>query len=225
MKSGSKNKTTTRTYGGLSDAERKIERRERFLEAGLEVFGTVGLRGATVRALCKAAGLTERYFYESFAETEALFCAVYEQQLEVIRDLFATEIPRMPTDLNERTRACLKLFFTAMRNDRIVRVLHVESMAGSQRVSSMHHTNLRAFADFAAHLIRFDNPGLNISHELASALGLALNGACISTAVEWMLDKYVVPEDILIDSCTMLILGTMREVLAMDATAELALEE
>ena len=54
-------------------------RRARFIEAGIEVFGQQGLRGATVRGVCAAAGLTDRYFYESFPSLEALLQAVYQQ--------------------------------------------------------------------------------------------------------------------------------------------------
>jgi len=73
MTTSSDKKSSKRTYGGLSETERVNERRERFLEAGLEVFGSLGMRGATVRKLCKEASLTERYFYESFTDTDALY--------------------------------------------------------------------------------------------------------------------------------------------------------
>src|SRR5471032_598349 len=66
-----------RTYGGLAMAERVAARRARFVEAGIELFGTQGFRGATVRGVCAAAGLTDRYFYESFASLEALLAEVY----------------------------------------------------------------------------------------------------------------------------------------------------
>jgi AcrR family transcriptional regulator len=66
-----------RAYGGLGPAERVAARRERFIEAGTELFGDAGFRGATVRGVCAAAGLTDRYFYESFPSLEALLAEVY----------------------------------------------------------------------------------------------------------------------------------------------------
>ena len=66
-----------RSYGGLAMEERVAARRARFVEAGVELFGTQGFRGATVRGICAAAGLTDRYFYESFASLESLLAAVY----------------------------------------------------------------------------------------------------------------------------------------------------
>ena len=65
-----------RPYGGLAMEERVAARRARFIEAGVELFGTQGFRGATVRGVCAAAGLTDRYFYESFPTLEALLAAV-----------------------------------------------------------------------------------------------------------------------------------------------------
>lgn len=208
-------KTRPRTYGGVSEAERIIERRERLLEAGLEVFGTVGLRRATVRALCRQAGLTARYFYESFPDTEALFCAVYEQQHAAMRDFFMTRLPELPQDLHLRVDASLDLFFTIMRNERMVRVLYVESMSGSEQVSAMHFTSTRMHAEMAALLIRSDNPDVDMSPEFASGLALAINGACTTMAVQWMFGDYSIPQETMVQSCALMVRGTINELRAL----------
>ena len=49
-----------RQYRGRSSEERAAERRARLLEAGLQVFGTVGGDKATMTAICAEAKLTER---------------------------------------------------------------------------------------------------------------------------------------------------------------------
>ncbi len=43
---------SARVYGGRSADERKAERRDRFIEAGLEIFGTIGFQQGTVSAIC-----------------------------------------------------------------------------------------------------------------------------------------------------------------------------
>ena len=68
----------TRRYRGSSAEDRRLKRRQRLLDAALRVYGTRGYRSTTVKAVCKAAGLTERYFYESFPNSEALFLALYK---------------------------------------------------------------------------------------------------------------------------------------------------
>ncbi|HVK99547.1 MAG TPA: TetR/AcrR family transcriptional regulator [Dongiaceae bacterium] len=211
MTSRTSKKSPARTYGGLSEAERVVERRERFLEAGLEVFGTVGLRGATVRALCKTAGLTERYFYESFADTEALFCAVYERQTAVIREIVMKEVPQMPQALDARTYASIDMFFTLMRNERVVRILHIESMSGSENVRNLHQTGTRLAADMSALLIRSDYPELKISDEFLFSLAMAFNGVSNAMVVQWMLGGYTTPQDILVKTCAVMVRGAIRE--------------
>ncbi|AUM12400.1 TetR/AcrR family transcriptional regulator [Ketobacter alkanivorans] len=203
-------KTSHRTYGGLSEPERKLERRERFLEAGLEVFGRAGIRGATVRKLCKEAGLTERYFYESFEDSEALFCAVYERQVESLRDFFIAKLPELPTEMDARIRTCLNAYFTFMQDDRVVRVLYVESLHGIERVSTVRQANHDMMSQFAAQWIKSDNPELTVTLEFAAAVAQAINGACYSMSTQWMLGGYKLPIDMLVDSCSLLVLGTMR---------------
>ena len=195
----------------MSEAERVEERRERFLRAGLEIFGTVGLRKATVRVLCREAGLTERYFYESFADTEALFLAVHQQQSDALTHFFVTELPNLPTDLEARTHAALDLYFSAMRNDRIVRVLYLESLTGSQAIINMYHTKTRQYAEMAAHFIRIDNADVVLPDDYAAQVAMAINGACITLAVQWMLDAYSTPQDTVVKSCALVVLGTLRE--------------
>src|ERR1700754_2161618 len=67
-----------RRYGGASFEDRQAERRERLIAAAIEVFGRWGREGATVAAICAEAGLTARYFYESFPNRDALFIAAYQ---------------------------------------------------------------------------------------------------------------------------------------------------
>ncbi len=61
---------------GFSAADRRAARRERLVEATLDIVGADGAGAITVTRLCQKAGLNERYFYESFADkTEALVAA------------------------------------------------------------------------------------------------------------------------------------------------------
>lgn len=218
MSKGIQDKSTTRTYGGLSESERQEERRERFLEAGLEIFGTVGLRGATVRSLCKAAGLTERYFYQSFADSDALFCAVYERQMINLQQHFLSRVADFPAELNDRITTALDVFFTLMRNDRIVRVLYIEGWAGSPQVNAMFLANRNQHAQLTAQFIRLDNPGVTIADEGLVQIAHAINGAFSTMIVQWMLDDYRTPQDTLVASCALIVRGIMRELLDARAT-------
>lgn len=69
----------TRPYGGIDAAERLARRRERLLEAGLELLGgEADPETMTVRGVCRRAGLATRYFYESFTDKDHLIAAVFD---------------------------------------------------------------------------------------------------------------------------------------------------
>jgi AcrR family transcriptional regulator len=69
--------TSSRAYRGVSTEQRRAERRAKLIDAAIAVYGERGYRQATVKAVCEAAGLTERYFYESFENSEALLVASF----------------------------------------------------------------------------------------------------------------------------------------------------
>ena len=211
MNAATSKKTSRRTYGGLSTEERIAERRERFIEAGLELFGTLGLRSTTVRSLCKHAGLTERYFYESFTDTEALFYAVYERETANLWDFLMKELQTLPKGLEGRVPAALNLYFNAMRDERIVRILILEPVTGGPELTASHHANIRLYADLSSHLFQSDHPDLKLSPEFAFWVAMAINGACSQLAVQWMLSGYDVPQETVVASCATLVMGTIRE--------------
>src|SRR3954468_6925804 len=68
----------TGRYGGKTAEERQAERRGRFLDAALQLFGdTPGYRATTVAALSEAAGLSTRQFYEEFRSLEDVLAALH----------------------------------------------------------------------------------------------------------------------------------------------------
>jgi len=60
----------------VSAGARVAARRSRLLAAGLELFGTQGYLRTTIDQVCAEAGLTKRYFYESFRSCEDLLGAL-----------------------------------------------------------------------------------------------------------------------------------------------------
>ena len=54
------------------------------MDAAIAIYGVVGYRNAPVKAICERAKLTERYFYESFQNSEALLIATYRHVTDAI---------------------------------------------------------------------------------------------------------------------------------------------
>ncbi|KUI31511.1 TetR family transcriptional regulator [Mycobacterium sp. IS-1496] len=69
-----------RPYRGVEAPERLAQRRQRFLEAGLDLLGSAehDLAELTVRAICGRAGVAVRYFYECFPDKDDFVAAVFD---------------------------------------------------------------------------------------------------------------------------------------------------
>ena len=65
-------------WSGVPLQDRQTLRRDELIAAGVDVLGGEGGSALTVRAVCRAAGLTERYFYESFDDRDDFVRAVYD---------------------------------------------------------------------------------------------------------------------------------------------------
>jgi len=68
-----------RSYRGLSADERTSARRDALLDAALDLLGGDPPGNATMTAICERAGLTERYFYESFRTRDDLLTTLLDQ--------------------------------------------------------------------------------------------------------------------------------------------------
>ena len=116
-------------YRGVSASERAAERRGRLLEATLEVWASAGPK-VTMTAICAQAGLIERYFYESFADTDELLGAVYDR----VAAALATTVEQAMTDAGDsvpdRTRAGIRAVLGFSSEDpRRGRVLFTDARA------------------------------------------------------------------------------------------------
>src|ERR1700743_3005019 len=77
-------KAEKRRYSGQSFVHSQEDRRARLIQAALAVAGRFGLEGTSVAAICAKAGLTARYFYESYPSREAIFVDAYRMAQEVL---------------------------------------------------------------------------------------------------------------------------------------------
>lgn len=65
-------------WSGVPLEDRHALRRDTLVAAGVELLGGEAGPALTVRAVCRHANLTERYFYESFTDREHFVRAVYD---------------------------------------------------------------------------------------------------------------------------------------------------
>ncbi|MEJ7634874.1 TetR/AcrR family transcriptional regulator [Aeromicrobium sp.] len=142
------------TYRGMSAEQRRTERRSRLLDATLEVWGREGGPPVTMTRICVEAGLTERYFYESFDGLDAALIAVMDGIADEIEERTVTVLDRAAGGPAERVRAGIGEFIRILTEDpRKGRVTIVESMA-VEALRVRRAELLRRFADLAAHEAR-----------------------------------------------------------------------
>ncbi|WP_280458158.1 TetR/AcrR family transcriptional regulator [Nocardia carnea] len=188
---------STRSYRGASADQRRAERRERLIEAAIEVFGTAGYRGATIESVSSEAGLIKRYFYESFDDLESLLCAVYEPIVQELRDEVIGRAAQAATVSGLVTAALTGFLDFTARDTRKSRIHLVEVLGVSPRVDAIYREAGRDFATALAGLIVARLPG-PLPQSQQMILGSTVVGAGLHLATQWFLDDFHPPGESLI---------------------------
>ena len=151
--------TTTRTYGGISAQERIAGRRAKLLDAGLELYGTRGYAATKVKDVCREAGVTDRYFYESFRSGEELFLAVFDQLTDQLFEEVAAAVIAVGSEPEPQLRAAIGAFVSALAADpRKSRVIFAEAPAAGPASAAHMRATLRRFADLVEATARLHVP-------------------------------------------------------------------
>ncbi|WP_406641394.1 TetR/AcrR family transcriptional regulator [Amycolatopsis sp. WGS_07] len=161
-----------RPYRGVSAEDRRRQRRSQLMEAGLDVVGEVGVAETTVDLVCKRAGLSKRYFYESFADREALLEAVLTGVLEAVRSALETALADAPAAAEERMTRLVTATVEAIATDPRVSRLWVEA----NHHPALERPRSEAYAEFADLLVGILLPGHEADPDARSAFVLVVAG-------------------------------------------------
>lgn len=125
-----------RHYGGRSDAQRRAERHERLMEAGLELFGTEGYAGTSIERLCATASVSTRNFYEEFPGREALLIALHERITQrALQNALTALVGCDDVPLGERIDRMVRAYITTTSSDpKWTRLAYVEVVGVSPAV-------------------------------------------------------------------------------------------
>lgn len=109
--------SSQRTYRGLSQQERQDRRRAALLEAALDAVSDPEVE-VSVRAICAKAGLTPRYFYESFSGLDELLQALVQLIAgEILGAGSRAVLAVIDQDLHAQCRAAFTGAFAVLRAD------------------------------------------------------------------------------------------------------------
>ncbi|OBG15099.1 TetR family transcriptional regulator [Mycolicibacterium celeriflavum] len=97
--------STPTRWAGVPLTDRRAERRAQLIDAAFRLFGEGGEAAVSVRSVCRECGLNTRYFYESFADTDDLLGAVYDQVSAQLAEAVEAAMSQAGDSLRARTRA------------------------------------------------------------------------------------------------------------------------
>ena len=189
------------------------------MEAGLELFGTLGYANTSVRAVSAAAALNSRYFYESFGSREDLLYAVYQR---IVTDIFtrAAEATARETTLEEQVRAGLRAAWTAVTEDRRkARIVALEVVGVSERLERLRQEARQGLAQLTA-----DNAmslaGRGIELRLDPVLTARfLMGGVVEVLLEWINGDLAASADEVVEHFTALFTAAAYATVARDGPA------
>lgn len=196
-------------YRGVSAAERATERRARLLEAGLTVWATPETR-TTMTAVCAAAGLSERYFYESFSGLDALLEAVMNGIAAEIEETSRRAADNAGDDPEARARASIRAFVQLLLDDpRKARVAIVESVA-VPKLRQRRTELLRHLAHQSALEARESLGSRGRSETADETAGLLFVGGMAELVTAWLDGALETSADEIVDAASRALLGLYR---------------
>ena len=174
-----------RKFKGLDAIQRQAERRARLIEAGLEAFGRRGFQSTTVKDLCQEARLTERYFYESFANREELFSAVYQHCVAALRTQLIGVLSQQQGAI-AMTQAALRKLFSELRDDpRMARVLFLDVLSAHADMDKHSLAALEGFTDLLQGYLQILYPQIQKAQLNATLISTGLVGAVVLLVTRW----------------------------------------
>ena len=188
---------SARRYSGRSVDEWKAARRERLLEAALELFGTDGYPATSVERLCAQAKVSTRHFYHEFQNKEAVLLAVHAQVIELaVRSTGEALAATADAPVRERIVAAVDGYLrTIMADLRRARISFVEVVGASPAVEEQRI----AFRELLISSVNSIGETAVARGEITRRdfrfVGLSFMGAVNTVVYDWMLARPRSPAD------------------------------
>jgi len=193
-------------YRGVPAEERVAERRSRLMDATLAVWADAST-STTMTRICAEAGLTERYFYESFRNLD--------EALTAVLDAIAVEIEERSTAASEAAgddptarvlasvRAFVELLVEEPRKGRVA-IIEAGAMPAlrHRRTELLHHFARRSAEE--ARTIWADRERSEHDDEIAGALFI---GGMAELIARWLNGSLEATPDEIVDAASRSFLG------------------
>ena len=192
-------------WAGVPLTDRRAERRALLVDAAFRLFGDGGEAALSVRSVCRECGLNTRYFYESFADTDDLLGAVYDEVSAALAVDVEAATARAADSLRARTRAGIAAVLGFSSADpRRGRILFTDARANpvlAARRTATQDLLREAVLSEGGRL----HPG---SDPVAAQIGAAMyTGAMAELAQQWLSGNLGDDLEVVVDYALRLVLG------------------
>jgi len=209
---GVSNAKSGRVYAGLNKEERTAQRKQKFIDAGIQLFGNGGFHSTTERKLCAEAELTARYYYESFESTEDLLIAAFDQCTQEISNQITAEITKAgaSSDPRDLIIGILDTFFRQMEDRRVARLIMLEVLCVSESVDKFSNKQLGKLGELILTLGRTLYPTWKIDPDAGALLGISILGAMRQATIHWMVTDYKLPRSTVVSTTSSIVFGLLK---------------
>jgi AcrR family transcriptional regulator len=199
----------------MTAGDRTEARRRQLMEAALELIGTDGWAETSVRGVCRQAGLTPRFFYESFADLDALAVAVFDDIAMTATAAILEAVRAAPPEPSAQARAAIATFVDELTRDpRRARVAFAEAL-GSEALARRRLQAMRAMAELIADHGRRAYGSVQEADTLVDITAALLAGGLAELLIAWLDGAIPATRDELIEDCTALFMITAEGAAAL----------
>jgi AcrR family transcriptional regulator len=200
---------TTRgeTYGGQTREERAADRRERLVAAAVRLFAARDYDDVTVSDVCALARVSKRYFYDHFADREALLLAIHHEVNGWLLAGVAAAAPKNPDGLDAALRPMLTTLVRLLgEHPERARIVYINA----PRMELRRRGVLREEAELFGHLFGPLAPRLRADPVRYQRMILALIAGVSEILIDWVWHDMRDPAEPLVEHLTGLCVSILR---------------
>ncbi len=199
-------------YAGKAASTRQAERRKKLLAAGIRLIGRDGYAATSIDAVCREAGLTKRYFYESFASSEELLVESYR----AVTRQFLASIMQATTpylgDSRKLVRAGLQQTFSFVKkNPDKARLIMVEAMSVRSQLGRLYGSSYNEFVNLLVGFTKPFLPGKDPDDVILAVMARGAVGAIIHLCQGWIATDFKQPIEELVTGTERIFGGLGRD--------------
>jgi AcrR family transcriptional regulator len=199
-------------YAGKEASTRQRERKAKLLSAGIKLIGRGGFAATSIDAVCTEAGLTKRYFYESFTNSEELLRETYQA---VTQELINSILKKAGPYLNDSRKlvnvGIHQTFTFVAENPDKGRLIMIEAMSVRSQIGREYG---KSYGEFVKLLVGFTKPflpGDGPGDEILAVMARGAIGSLIHLCQVWIATDFKQPIEELVTGTEYIFRGMGRD--------------